>query len=328
MFATLLAGSLALVLLAGAGLSWAEESLLFSPRFVLSDSVSFSPPDPESSDVYLIREQVVRVNPMPPERVYLDGVPATLLPQRTWCVLRIGPGRHRLAGILGCPDFVFESRAGYRYVVRLREIVDAQDQWSARPLFDSFTAGRLAIERGRLRHVATTEAGMTILRRAAHRAVGAAGTCDVTPNAVADTLEDMLLERPLDQVNLENDFFSLRGRLIVDSAGLHYRASGRVATTVFGNWRTVADSQEVALESVRQVRFGGVRFTGATPWVSIVFHSPDGLRMVSFGSFIEDDAVNAYNRLFAALVHRLPPLEDPRHLARGGVKRAPAGASR
>jgi hypothetical protein len=103
----------------------------------------------------------------------------------------------------------------------------------------------------------------------------------------ADTLDEVLIERPLDPVNLK---------------------------------------EEIEYRSIVAVRFAGVRFTGAIPWVNIVHRSGTGLKSMSFSSFREENSVEVYNRLFAAVSDRMSTVErDDGGRGEAGGRAVPEG---
>jgi hypothetical protein len=283
-------------------------------RFVLTDSMEAHAPADGKAVICVLREQYVRNRPLPPEMIYLDDAPAGLLPQQSWFEVQVDPGPHRLCGLVGDPGFTLRCRPDGAYLLRLREVIDSQDQRGEKWLFDDASTASDLIRKGHLLKVATTDAGLRYLRKKMH-SVCPDDPADAARRPLAvlpDSFDHVLLERPLDQVNLEKDFSQLFGRVSIDTAGVHYRLSVRVRASL-DSWRLVADSLEIPADRIVGVRFGGTRFTGINPWVD-VFHRTDvGVTIASFGETRETHGESTYNGIFAA-VEELMAARRPREV--------------
>jgi hypothetical protein len=290
-----------LALLACARAAVADDPIV-DPRFVLTDSAETHAPAGGKAVICLVREQYVRERPLPPELIYLDGAPAGLLPQRTWFEVQVDPGPHRLCGLVGDPGFALRCHPGRTYLLRLREVIDSQDQLRENWLFDDASTAPDLVRKHRLRHVATTEVGLRFLSKK-KRAICPNDTADAErwPAAsLPDSFDHVLLERPLDQVNLENDFSQLFGQVSIDTAGIHYRLSVRVRASL-DTWKLVTDSLDIPADRIVDVRFGGMRFTGVNPWVDVYHRTDLGVRIASFADTRETDGASTYDGVFAAI---------------------------
>ena len=271
-------------------------------RFVLTDSAVTHAPADGKAVICLLREQYVRNRPLSPEMIYLDDAPASLLPQQSWFEVQVDPGLHRLCGLVGDPAFVLRCRPDRTYLLRLREVIDSQDQRSEKWLFDDASTASALILKGRLLHVAMTEAGLRHLRKKM-RSVCPDDPADAArrPFAVLpDSFDHVLLERPLDQVNLEKDFSQLFGQVSFDTAGIHYRLRVRVRASL-DSWRLVADSLDIPADRIVGVSFGGTRFTGINPWVDVLHRTDSGVTIASFADTREARGESTYNGIFEAV---------------------------
>lgn len=271
-------------------------------RFVLTDSAETHEPASGKAVIRLLREQYVSNRPLSPEMIYLDDGPAGLLPQQTWFELQVDPGLHRLRGLVGDQGFMLRCHPDRAYLLRLREVIDSQDQRSEKWLLDDAGIAADLILKSRLLHVATTDAGLRYLRKKM-RSICSDDTSDAERRFAAvlpDSFEHVLLERPLDQVNLERDFSQLFGRVLIDTAGLHYRLSVRVRASL-DSWRLVADSLEIPADRIVGVRFGGTRFTGVSPWVDVFHRTASGVKIASFADTRETYGESTYNGIFAVV---------------------------
>jgi hypothetical protein len=271
-------------------------------RFVLTDSAGTHTPADGKAVIYLVREQYVRNQPLPPEMIYLDDAPAGLLPQQAWFEVQVDPGPHRLRGLVGDPNFTLRCHPGRAYLLRLREVIDNQDQRNERWLFDDASTAADLIQRNGLRNVVTTDAGIRYLRKKM-RSVCSDDTVDAARRFVAvlpDSFDQVLMERPLDQVNLKKDFSQRFGLVSIDTTGIHYRLSARVRASVM-TWRVVTDSLDIPVDRIVGVRFGGTRFTGVNPWVDVFYRTDSGVGSVSFGDKRESYGESTYNGIFAAI---------------------------
>jgi len=99
-------------------------------------------------------------------------------------------------------------------------------------------------------------------------------------------------------VNLQREFSGLTGRVILDRSAIRYELVDSIPTSLVSR-RHVKDVFEIPRAGIRRVRFDGTRFTGVTPWVNILYHTPNGMRSVSFADAQESDGAKTYNRIFA-----------------------------
>lgn len=290
-----MSGCFALVLGIGAG----NPSFVDS-RYLLFKSARLPAPPADRATVYLVREQGAPLSPLPYERVYLDGEPAGLLPQRSWFLMHVEPGRHRFSGIMFCPDLIFECKPGRTYLLRMREVTDRQDRRSVDLLLDDAEAFRELTKKRRIAFVETTGRGMEYLRKRQGSEPDSAVSprIEVRLHGLADTLSHILVEKPLDPVNLRRDFSKFTGRLILDHSTIRYHMNDSLRTSLT-SWRLVDDFFDIPGERIVKVRFDGTRFAGVVPWINIVYHAPDGLRTVSFADARESEGVATYNRMFA-----------------------------
>ncbi len=273
-----------------------------APRFVLSDSAATPAPAGDGAIIRLVREQYVRQRPLPPEMIYLDGGPAGLLPQQSWFELDVKPGPHRLCGLAGDTGLTLRCDPRRTYLLRLREVVDSEDQLTARWLLDDPGVSKDLVRKSRLRHVTTTQVGLRYLEKK-KRTICPDDDPSVAPSrarALPDSFDNILLERPLDQVNLETDFSQLSGRVLVDTAGIHYRLRAQVRSSL-NTWRLVTDSLDVPVDSIVGVRYGGTRFTGVNPWLDVYHTTSAGLRIASFADTREANGTWTYNRIFETI---------------------------
>ncbi len=274
------------------------EVVMADRRYLLTDSVEVRPPAAGSAVLWIAREQFVRSQPLPAEVLFVDERPAGMLAQRSWQEVALAPGEHHLCGTAGVPGFSLRCAPGDSVFLRLREVVGPDDQRTMDWLRDDPADAADVIMRNHLRHTELTAYGVRNL--AGKRSRGCADERWPASGPAPDQFEHMLIERPLDRVNLENDFHHLAGRLWLDDDGLHYRMGAWLKTSLIAS-RWVTDSLDVPADSIRRVRFGATRFTGVTPWVTIDYGSAAGPRYVSFADSREVDGVGTYNRLFERL---------------------------
>lgn len=272
-------------------------------NLVLTENPVPAAPDSGKALVFLVRELYVRMDALPDEIVMVNGEAAGLLRQRTWFALQLEPGRHVLWGVHQGQDLVLECRSGRSYMVRLRERVDDKDRIVREWLRDDPAGLGVLIKRHGLRHAGLTPRGAAWIasrrKHMSHSELPVAAD-HVSSGRAPWRFEHMLSERPLDRMNLETDFSMLTGRLTLDSTGLRYRLRARVRSSLT-SWVVVSDSLDVEFTQVERIRLGGTRFTGAAPWLDVIYHTPLGLRIASFGDAEEMTAVTTYNRLFAVL---------------------------
>lgn len=283
-------------------------------RIVLSsDSAAVTPP-PGKAAVIFVRECYPRRDGFPDEAVLVDSGAAGVLPQRTWFALPVDPGDHVVWGIHQGYDLVLDCRPRRLYLLRLRERIDDKDEVVREWLRDDPAGLNALITQYGLKHAATTPNGFTwIADQQAHLAHSQApgpedhGLAGLAPRV----FEHLLSERPLDRLNLDTDFSYRSGRLMVDSAAVHYRLRERVRSS-FTSWAVVTDTLDIEAPQLMRIRLGGTRFTGITPWVDIVYRSPRGPRIASFADADERIALTTYNRLFAVLDDLLGERRQPR----------------
>jgi hypothetical protein len=96
-------------------------------RFAFADSLPGATAPAGLTRLVLVREQRVRRDPMPPERLYLDRRPLALLPQVSFMIADVTPGWHRFEGVLDAPALVIDCHAGEVLLLRMREMIDAQE---------------------------------------------------------------------------------------------------------------------------------------------------------------------------------------------------------
>lgn len=262
-------------------------------RFLFDDAKPDLAPPSSGARLCLVREQIVRKNPMPPERLYLDGQPLGWLPQRSAVTTDLHPGLHRLEGIIGCPPLVFECRPGEIVLLRLREVIDEQDAVRARWLLeDPEFAGDL-VEQMELLHVTTTARGTADLVRR-WRTVKTASRPDTVlapvDSVTVVAIDEVWFEHPLDPVNLRRDFTTYAGRMEIGPRQISYAADRRQRGV----------RVEIRYEDVVGMRFGGTRSATSQPWIDLYYRSEGETLRASFADAgAESEA--GYNRMFAAI---------------------------
>ena len=269
-------------------------------RYRLYRSANLPDQPAERATLYLVREQRGLLNALPDQRVYVDGDPAGILPQRSWFLMHVEAGSHRVSGIMFCPDLILDCKPGRAYLLRLREVTDTNDRRSASLLLDDPETIRDLIEMKRLAFVETTTRGMDYLRARlrSHPERSSAPRIEARLQGQTDTLPHVLVEKPLDTMNLRREFSGLTGRLILDRTTIAYRMEDSIRSSSV-SWRKVRDVFEISGEGIVKVRFDGTRFTGVTPWVNIIYRTANGLHTVSFADAREPDGSATYNRVFA-----------------------------
>lgn len=261
-------------------------------RFALVDSTPPLAAAPDSAVIVLAREQFVRKNPLPPERLYLDGAPLGWLPQQSAIVVAVAPGLHRLSGVFECPDLVVGCAPGETVLLRLRETIDDVDRLRLRWLLDEPAAAAGLLRGAALPLAVPSARGLADLAKRAGRPAGAAP--DTAAALAPDgrlAFPEVLFEHPLDPMNLRRDFSILTGALSLGGARLDY-----VERRVRGEVRI-----SIPLDSVETVRFGGTRYVGRAPWLDVIYRDGDRRWRASFADAREESAEATYNRLFAAL---------------------------
>jgi hypothetical protein len=200
------------------------------------------------------------------------------------------------------------------YLLRLREVIDDRDVLTARFLLDDPEVAADLIARKRLAFVETTPGGMDYLRNR-RRPVTEANQSPVIETGLRqppDTLSHIMVEKPLDQVNIRRDFSGLLGRIMLDRAALRFRMDDSLRSS-FSGWRHVRDSVDIPGARILKVRFDGTRFTGVSPWINILYRDAGGVWSISFADAREAEACETYNRMFA---NALDLMETHRELAR------------
>ncbi len=262
-------------------------------RYQLVDTLAAPAPDSSRAVLWLLREQFARKNALPPERLYLDGKPLTLLPQRSYFVTTLAPGTHALTGLVGAPTMRFEFLAGHAYLLRLRELVDEFDVLRSRWLFDQPSSAASLIAASELPAVRLTPKGEADLAKKATNP-WALGTA-LAARAVADSgFTQILFEHPLDPLNLKREFSVYSGELELLQDGLRYYLQKRRSDVTV----------EIPYARITDLRYGGTRFAGTSPWIDVVYDSDEGPLRASFAPATTDEPEAVYNRLFTQLTER------------------------
>jgi hypothetical protein len=266
-------------------------------RFTLLPDAPELAPLPDSTTLVLVREQYVRKDPLPPERLYLDGAPFAWLPQRSVVVARVAPGLRTLSGLFGAPDLVLGCGPGRIVLLRLREIIDEADRLRLRWLLDDPAGADDLLRGAALPRAVPTQRGLAELAKRAPR--GRTEAAPDTAGAPADTglvlvRPEIWFEHPLDPLNLRRDFSILTGELTLGAGRLGYllrQKRGEIRVSI-------------PLDSVETVRFGGTRYVGTAPWIDVIYR--DGARRwrASFADASPDNPEGTYNRIFGALSAR------------------------
>jgi hypothetical protein len=259
--------------------------------FTLGDTITFLEPTADSASLYLTREAFIRIRPLPPERLNLDGAALGFLPQRSYVVARVGQGTHCLTGIGERVDLCVEFNGGHSYFLRLREGIDENDRVVSEWLFESPENLQATLAKGHLRPSTLTEKGRAqLVKRAgvvAHDPGWEAEHRKTAAVAYPFSLDEIWYEDPLDRVNLKRDFqLSRTGILTVAADTIHY-VSKRASVSI-------------PCDQIIHVRFGGTRFTGTAPWVEIQYANETEQSTWSFADSRPSHAVETYDRIFAA----------------------------
>lgn len=262
-------------------------------RFTFDDTKPDLAPAPGAGRLCLVREQIVRKNPMPPERLYLDGQPLGWLPQRAVVIADVSPGTHRLEGVVGCPPLVFECPAGEIVLLRLREVIDEQDAVRARWLLEDPDFAADLVEQMELLHTRATPRGTLDLARR-WRTVKTSERADslLAPgdSATVVAVDEVWFEHPLDPVNLRRDFTTYTGRIEIGPREISYAADKRQRGV-----RVV-----IRFEDVAGLRFGGTRSASAQPWIDLFYRSNGETLRASFADASAESEAG-YNRMFSAI---------------------------
>ena len=265
-------------------------------RFAFADSAAGGAITPGRARLVLVREQMVRKDPLPPERLYLDGQPLALLPQVSFVLADVAPGWHVLDGVLDAPPVALECRAGERVLLRLREVIDAQDLIHRHWLLDDPAAADPLIAEKQLPIALTNARGTKDI----------AGKRRVVRDAVADTasappdtaqvlgFDNVWFEHPLDPLNLRRDFTLYTGRLEIGPDGIdYYMEKKRRDVRV-----------EIRFADVVGLRFGGTRSAGINPWIDLDYKTGDETLRASFADAGDPTAEATYNRMYSAIYAR------------------------
>jgi hypothetical protein len=257
------------------------------PPYRLVDSTAIEMPTPGRAALYLTREQLARATPLKPEALFLDGVPLGYLPQRSFLGSdSLAPGQHCLAGLAGMPEFCMRVRAGERVLLRLREIVDADDHLAMEWLRDDPDRIESLARDGPLRRAITTPQGMRVLaRHTAHRVTSAEPALASAPLPI--TLDEAWLEIATESEDGSSLRHRASWRLVVDSISVH-AISNRYAL-------------DVPISGIRRVHFGGVRQGSPNPWIEIEYGNDGETRIVAFADSRPESATRSYNAIFGAL---------------------------
>jgi hypothetical protein len=277
-----------------AGCSLAGQADATDKRFALRDTVLAESAPADRAVLCVVREQFVRKNPLPPERLYLDGAPLGFLPQRSWLSVEVEPGLRRLSGVIGAPELVLDCRPGRLYLLRMREIVDERDVLSVSwVLDDPDLAGSLTGGAGLPRSVATTR-GIKDLSGRPPRIPDRVDTLLAGPGGPPLVLDNVWCEHPLDMMNLRRDFSVYTGRLELDDRVLRYRLEKRRRDMEI----------EIPIERIVSLRYGGTRYTGTNPWLDVFYQSGESTEAATFAGADAETAGRIYNVLYMALDSR------------------------
>lgn len=261
-------------------------------RFSFDDTKPGLDSPASGSRLVLVREQMVRKNPMPPERLYLDGRPLGYLPQRSVVAADVTPGLHRLEGVLGCPPLVIEFEPGERVLLRLREVIDERDAVRARWLLEDPDFAAELLESMELLHASVTPRGVAELERR-WRTVDVGRPADsirAPRDSSSLVFPEIWFEHPLDPLNLRREFTTHSGRLEIGPEGISY--------TLDRNERDLRVT--IPHSDVLGVRFGGTRSAGVAPWIDLFYRSGERTLRASFADAGPDPEA-AYNRMFGAI---------------------------
>jgi len=283
----------ALLLAPAAGAVLAAPVPSHDKRFTLDDAAPGLATVFGRTKLCLVRELIVRKNPMPPERLYLDEKPLGLLPQQTFVVTEVDPGFHRLEGVLDCPALVIECRPGDLVLLRLREVIDERDIVRARWLLDDPSFATDLIAQWELRRAEPTVRGVQeLIRRWRNVNRSLPPDTVAAPPDTAATLafDEMLFEHPLDPLNYRRDFSIYSGRIEI--------APGEIRYSMEKKRRDVRVT--IRFQDVVSLRFGGTRSTGMSPWIDLFYRSEGETLGASFTS-AGGNPEAAYNRIFGAI---------------------------
>jgi hypothetical protein len=234
---------------------------------------------------------------MPPERLYLDRRPLALLPQLSFVIADVAPGWHRFEGVLDMPACAIECRAGDVVLLRLREVIDAQDFVHSRWLLDDPATADALITEKELPIAITNERGLHEIQEKL-RSLPAASDPD-TISAPADTaqvlgFDNIWFEHPLDPLNLRHDFTLYSGRLEIGSDGIdYYMEKKRRDVRV-----------EIRYADIVGLRFGGTRSAGVNPWIDLDYATGTATLRASFSDAGDAHPEATYNRMYSAIYAR------------------------
>jgi len=272
-------------------------------RFAFADSLPGETVPAGRARLVLVREQMVRKDPLPPERLYVDGAPLALLPQASYVIADVAPGWHVLDGVLDAPPVALELRAGERALFRLREVIDAQDLIHRHWLLDDPAGTSTLIAEKELPLAITNAHGLKDL--AGRRRVVRDAAAD-TASAPADTAEvlgfdNVWFEHPLDPLNLRRDFTLYTGRLEIGPDGIdYYMEKKRRDVRV-----------EIRYADVVGLRFGGTRSAGVNPWIDLDYRTGTETLRASFADAGDQAPEATYNRMYSAIYARWQRQRSP-----------------
>jgi len=273
--------------------SWLAGPARSESEYSLSDTLAILAPGEDRAALYLMREQFVRsMRPLPPERIFLDNAALGLLPQKSYLAALVKPGIHCITGISPTADMCLELRAGSICFLRLREIIDENDQVVTEWLLDSPGLVGDALKESGVQLVGLTDKGRARLEKRA-RSPARSPEWEAEHRRMATvafpfTLEEIWYEDPLDPVSLKHDFQKSRiGNLTVATDTIRFASDRK--------------SLMIPSDRIISVRFGGTRFIGTAPWVDVQYETDSGPRTWSFADSRPISATTTYNRLFMAI---------------------------
>jgi hypothetical protein len=246
--------------------------------------------------VILTREAFARHSPLPPENLLLDREPLAMLPQRSYVAASVGPGPGCLRAVGGPAPLCLNWSPGGIYLIRLREIIGADDRLTSHWLLDEPSAATRLVRNRKLHRASLTARGAQYLRNKARSLDGEPQAAVLGETSGVTEFDHIWHENPLDPVNLLRDFSHPAGCVRVDSVGIQYREPGV--------------EFEIAWSRLLAMRYGGTRFTSQSPWITVQYRERGRMQAASFADSRDLHAVQTYNRLFAAIqagwnVHRV-----------------------
>ena len=263
-------------------------------RFAFADTVVARAIAPGHARLWLLREQFARKNPLPPERVYLDGTPLAFLPQQSYIALDVPAGSHVLTGVVGALPVRMEFVAREVRLLRLRELIDDHDVTQSRWIADNPEVAQDLVAQGELPFVRLTPRGADELARRKDNAWSRVPHAAAVPDSDASGFTEILFEHPLDPLNLKREFSIYTGKIELGADRLDYYMEKRRRDV-----RVV-----IPYASIVDLRYGGTRFTGTAPWIDVFYRSGSGTLRASFAPAAPAEAESIYNRLFFELEQR------------------------